>query len=55
MTSQVAQVLHVRKCSEIHLHAPNDDSNVIALPARPSRIRRRAALGRLINEYRQVA
>ncbi len=37
------------------LRAPNDDSNVIALPAPNERIQRRTVLAGLINEYQQAA
>jgi putative transposase len=37
------------------LRAPNDNPNVITLPARHDRIRRRPVLGGLTNEYHQAA
>ncbi|MGW1995033.1 integrase core domain-containing protein [Embleya sp. NPDC001921] len=38
-----------------HLHAPNDDPNVLTFPAQPGRIRRRQVLGGLLNEYQSAA
>lgn len=39
----------------LSLRAPEDDHNLIACPARAERIRRRAVLGGLINEYESAA
>lgn len=39
----------------LHLRAPDDDPNVLAFPIPPDRIRRRRALGGLLNEYRAAA
>ncbi|WTX00631.1 integrase core domain-containing protein [Streptomycetaceae bacterium NBC_01309] len=39
----------------LHLRAPDDDPNVLALPAQPDRMRRRRVLGGLLNEYQSAA
>ncbi len=39
----------------MELRAPDDEPNVIPLPAPPHRIRRRHILGGLINEYQPAA
>ncbi len=38
----------------LHLRAPDDDPNVLALPARLDRIHRRQVLGGLLNEYQSA-
>jgi hypothetical protein len=46
---------HFHQGNGLDLHAPDDDRNVIAFPSQTERIRRRAVLGGLINEYESVA